>query len=114
MKRTTRAVASLLAVLMHNSSGSIHRECEAALDAIERLQGSGFIPLAQDLFRTCNRQLGDLAAQRFARTVCFLLDLSLCRGHDTLALGLGVLLGLVNNLVGSLVRLIDDFRSLIC
>jgi ubiquinone/menaquinone biosynthesis C-methylase UbiE len=66
------AVGGLLAVLMHNSSGSIHRECEAALDAIERLQGSGFIPLAQDLFRTAfaamqgeEREPYEAAATRF-------------------------------------------------
>ena len=41
-----------MALLLHHSAGSIHRECAASLDAITRLRESAFIPLAIDMFRT--------------------------------------------------------------
>lgn len=39
-----------LALLLHNRSGSIYRECAASLDAMQRLQEANFIPYAIDMF----------------------------------------------------------------
>ncbi len=44
------AEGGILALLLHSDSGSIHQECLESLDAIERLQNSGFIPSAIEMF----------------------------------------------------------------
>ncbi len=65
-----------LALLLHNQASSIHRECAASLDAITRLQESGFIPTAIDMFtagfaacRGADRAPYDAAATRLAPAV---------------------------------------------
>jgi ubiquinone/menaquinone biosynthesis C-methylase UbiE len=40
-----------MALLLHNQVGVIYQECKANLDAISKLQESGFVPLATELFR---------------------------------------------------------------
>jgi ubiquinone/menaquinone biosynthesis C-methylase UbiE len=49
---TARLLASggRLALLLHNQTGSIHRECVESLDAIFRLQESRFIPYTTAMF----------------------------------------------------------------
>jgi len=49
---TARLIASggRLALLLHNQTGSIHRECVESLDAIVRLQESRFIPYTTAMF----------------------------------------------------------------
>lgn len=39
-----------LLFLMYIRPGELHRECEAAIDALQRVQQSGFVPLARDFF----------------------------------------------------------------
>ena len=52
INETARLLASggRLAFLLHNRTGSIHRECVESLDAIVRLQESRFIPYATAMF----------------------------------------------------------------
>ena len=40
-----------LVLMLHNQAGSIHQECVESHDAIIRLQDSGFIPSALDMFK---------------------------------------------------------------
>jgi SAM-dependent methyltransferase len=46
------APGGCLALVLHIREGRIHGECAASLDAITRVQESGFIPLAIAMFRT--------------------------------------------------------------
>ncbi|HJP38142.1 MAG: DUF4826 family protein [Gammaproteobacteria bacterium] len=65
-----------LTLLLHNQASSIHRECAASLDAIKRLQASGFIPHAIEMltagFAACrgaDRAPYDEAATRLVPAV---------------------------------------------
>ena len=67
------APGGVLALMLHNQAGSIHRECEQALDAIHRVQESGFMPHAIEMLRTgfeavrgADRAPYDAAAKRLA------------------------------------------------
>lgn len=40
-----------LVLMLHIVDGIVHRECQASLAAIERLQAANFIPLAMDFFK---------------------------------------------------------------
>ncbi len=65
-----------LALLLHNQTGSIHRECLESLDAIIRLQESRFIPLAIGMFsagskavRGADRAAYEAAAKQLAPAI---------------------------------------------
>lgn len=70
------APGGVLALMLHNQAGSIHRECKQALDAIHRVKKSGFIPNAIEMFRAgfeavrgADRVPYDAAAKRLAPAV---------------------------------------------
>jgi ubiquinone/menaquinone biosynthesis C-methylase UbiE len=78
MDEVARLVApgGQLALLLHNRSGSLYRECAASLDAIERIQQAEFVPYAIDMFekgftacRGADRTEYDAAAKRLAPAV---------------------------------------------
>jgi len=65
-----------LCLLLHNLAGSIHEECAASLDAIERMQQAEFIPHAIAMFESGFAACGgaeradyDIAAKRLAPAV---------------------------------------------
>lgn len=68
-----------MALLVHHRDGVIHRECEASLDAITRLEQSRFVPLATELFQAgfaavkgADRAPYDAAGTRLAPAVAAL------------------------------------------
>jgi len=68
-----------LALMMHKKGSRIHNECEETLDAIERTQRSGFIPLATQMLRAgfaavggADREPYDTAGMKFAPAVAAL------------------------------------------
>jgi SAM-dependent methyltransferase len=70
------APGGVLALMLHNQEGSIHRECKEALDAIRRVEESGFIPNAMEMMRTgfegvrgADRVPYDAAAKQLAPAV---------------------------------------------
>ena len=71
-----------LALLMHKHGSCIHYECTANLDAIQRVQESGFIPCALDMFKAAYAALGgadrkpyEEAAARLAPAIQVLEDI---------------------------------------
>lgn len=85
-----------MALLIHHRAGSIHRECAASLDAIQRLQESRFMPLAIDMFqagfaavRGADRTPYEAAAARLAPAVATLEQIMAQHGRqvagDTIA-----------------------------
>lgn len=78
MDEVARLVApgGQLALLLHNRSGSIYRDCAANLDAIQRVLQANFIPYSIDMFekgfaavRGANRAAYEEAAKRLAPAV---------------------------------------------
>lgn len=78
IKEASRLMApgGILGLVMHNETGSIHRECLDALEAIRQVQASRFIPLAGEMFdagfsavRGADRALYDAAARELAPAV---------------------------------------------
>ena len=70
------AKGGALGLVMHIENGSIHKECESSLAAIEATRDSNFVALATDLFRNgfaavrgADRAPYDAAGTRFAPAV---------------------------------------------
>jgi len=68
-----------LALIMHNQSGSIHRECEESLDAIVQLRDSRFVTYATEMFsagfeavRGADRTPYEAAAKKLAPAIAAL------------------------------------------
>lgn len=76
------APGGVLALMLHNQAGSIHRECTQTLDAIDRVKESGFIPHAIEMFRAgfeavrgADRTPYDAAAKRLAPALLVLEEI---------------------------------------
>ena len=67
--------------------------------------------LLDDPLGAADGQLGQPFAQHLARLVGRQLDVGLGRGNLAIALGDGVLLGLLDDLVAALAGLVDDFAG---
>src|SRR5690606_37864536 len=81
---------------------------------VEQRLVRGRVDLAtQDLLRAAQREAGDLAAQLLARAVRHAVDLGLRGCLEARRLEQRVLLGLVHDLAGLLVRAIHDRRGIV-
>ena len=68
------------------------------------------ISRSEQLGGGADRDAGHFAAQALARARRFQLDLLLRRSHDARAFGARRALGLLDQLVGAVLRLVDDLR----
>jgi len=78
-----------LTFLLHNQTGSIHRECEESLGAIVELRNSGFVPCAIEMFsagfeavRGADRAAYELAAKKLAPAIEALESIMKQYGQD--------------------------------
>lgn len=81
-----------IALLMHHDQGAIQAECSASLDAVSRLQASGFVALAREMFdagfaaaRGADRVPYDAAAARLAPAARALEEIVSEYGQDVAA-----------------------------
>ena len=66
----------------------------------------------QDLLGTGERDRRDFLAQMLARGGDLLLDVGACGGLDLVGLAARDILGFINDFIGALLRLVDDFLRL--
>ncbi len=79
----------ILGLVLHSESGSIHQECIESLDAVKRMQASGFIPFAIEMFdagfkavQGSDRSEYDIAAKKLAPAIIELEEIMKQYGQD--------------------------------